>query len=129
MEDSKTAYSFRPEDAPFVFAFNTQKDFFGRLMEPENSRVMNDVMSGVNWLNVFWKLNPANMQSNTIQSLIHEHPWTKRFGETATVIDVGCGPGTTAMRIVRAHDKLNWVMLDLPQMVPEIRKVHHSWSH
>jgi hypothetical protein len=54
--------------------------------------------------------------------LINQYPWTK-FGENATVIDLGCGPGTTAMSIVRVHNKLNWVMVDLPFMVPEIRKV------
>jgi hypothetical protein len=54
--------------------------------------------------------------------LIHEYPWTK-LGENATVIDVGCGPGTTAMSIVKVHNKLNWVMLDLPEMVPGIKEV------
>jgi len=52
MEDQKTAFSFKQEDAPFVFAFDTKKDFFGWLMEPENSRALQDVSSGVNWLNV-----------------------------------------------------------------------------
>lgn len=36
---------------------------------------------------------------------------------------MGCGPGTTAMNIVKVHNKLNWVMLDLPEMVPGIKEV------
>jgi hypothetical protein len=63
LEDQKTAFSFKPEDAPFVFAFDTKKDFFGWLMEPENSQALHDVGSGVNWLNVCWYPERANFRA------------------------------------------------------------------
>jgi hypothetical protein len=52
MEDPVKAFSFAAADAPFGFAFNTEKDIFGWLMEPGHERALEDISSGVNWLNV-----------------------------------------------------------------------------
>jgi hypothetical protein len=52
MEDPVKAFSYAPADAPFGFAFNTEKDVFGWLMEPGHERALEDCSSGVNWLNV-----------------------------------------------------------------------------
>jgi hypothetical protein len=66
MEDSQKAFSYKPEDAPFGIAFKTEKDAFGWMMEPDNSRSLKDALDGVQWLNVYTLGAPLIVECNSV---------------------------------------------------------------
>ena len=57
-----------------------------------------------------------------MHSLVYDYPW-EQFGTNAKVVDLGCGPGTTALSLLKGHPGLELTLVDLPSMTSEIQKV------
>lgn len=64
------------------------------------------------------------MKRTTRQALLEDFPWAE-IGNL-TVVDIGCGPGDSAVDVIKNNTKIKWVFQDLAPVIAGTEKVCHS---
>ncbi|KAH7155954.1 S-adenosyl-L-methionine-dependent methyltransferase [Dactylonectria macrodidyma] len=110
MTDMESKHSFAAEKAPFCSAVSPNGEtFMEYMMQPEHADVAAKVADGVvPWLNRI-----------TRAPLVHSYAWSE-LGDSV-VVDLGCGPGDSAMDILRQYPRLRWVFQDVAAVVDGLK--------